>query len=154
MTPPLMPPSRQRGLSLIEVLVTVVILALGLLGLAGLHANALKGTQSALNRSLAAQLAFDMADRMRANQAAARNGSYDLAACSAAPTNPATIAQSDLVDWCGRLRTLLPVGDGTVARVANTPDVIITVNWNDQRGNVDGATTNTPFSVRTRAWSN
>ena len=57
------------GFTLIEVLIAMLVLAVGLLGLAGLQATSLKNNQSAYNRSQATQLAYDMADRMRANVA-------------------------------------------------------------------------------------
>ena len=55
------------GFTLIEVLISMLILAVGLLGLAGLQATGLRNNLSAYNRSQATQLAYDMADRMRAN---------------------------------------------------------------------------------------
>ncbi|MCX7101946.1 MAG: type IV pilus modification protein PilV, partial [Methylobacter sp.] len=59
------------GFTLIEVLIAMLVLAVGLLGLAGLQATSLKSNQSAYNRSQATQLAYDLADRMRANVAGA-----------------------------------------------------------------------------------
>ncbi len=55
------------GFTLIEVLIAMLVLAVGLLGLAGLQATSLRNNQSAYNRSQATQLAYDLADRMRAN---------------------------------------------------------------------------------------
>jgi type IV pilus assembly protein PilV len=60
------------GFTLIEVLVAMVVLTVGLLGLAGLQATSLKNSQNAYYRSVATQLAYDMADRMRANFTEAR----------------------------------------------------------------------------------
>jgi type IV pilus modification protein PilV len=57
----------QHGFTLVEVLVTVVILAVGLLGLAGLQAVSMRNNHSAYERTQAVQLAYDMADRVRAN---------------------------------------------------------------------------------------
>ncbi len=58
-----------KGFTLIEVLIAMLILAIGLLGLAGLQATSLRNNMSAYNRSQATLLAYDMADRMRANVA-------------------------------------------------------------------------------------
>ena len=58
---------KNTGFTLIEVLIAMIILAVGLLGLAGLQATTLKNNQSAYNRIKATQLAYDIADRMRAN---------------------------------------------------------------------------------------
>jgi type IV pilus assembly protein PilV len=58
---------KNAGFGLIEVLIAVLVLALALLGLAALQVTSLKNNQSAYNRSQATQLAYDLADRMRAN---------------------------------------------------------------------------------------
>ena len=59
--------NRQSGFSLIEVLISIVIASIGLLGLAGMQATGLKNNHSAYQRSQATVLAYDLADRMRAN---------------------------------------------------------------------------------------
>ena len=61
--------NKNAGFTLIEVLIAMLVLAVGLLGLAGLQATSLRNNQSAYNRSQATQLAYDIADRMRANSA-------------------------------------------------------------------------------------
>ena len=122
----------QRGVSLIEVLVAVVILSIGLLGLAGLQAGGLRVGHGAMYRSLAAQYAYDMADRMRANPSAARAGSYDLSLGTAFPvTLGDTLATSDVNDWMTRMRAVLPGADGSVSVNGNT--TTITVQWDDRR---------------------
>ena len=68
--------ANQHGFTMVEVLVTLVILAVGLLGLAGLQATSLRNTESAYQRSQAAILAYDMLDRMRANSAGVANGRF------------------------------------------------------------------------------
>lgn len=65
-----------RGFTLIEVLVTVLILAIGLLGLAGLQSRMLEGQFEAYQRAQAMLLAEDMASRIRSNATEARNGDY------------------------------------------------------------------------------
>ena len=62
---------RQRGLTLIEVLVTLIILSVGLLGLAGLQANAKRSSHQAHQRTMATQLVDGMIERIRANPSAA-----------------------------------------------------------------------------------
>ena len=66
------PSADQRGATLIEVLVAMLVLSIGLLGLAGMQMTALKSNQSAYYRSQATVLAYDIIDRMRANRADAR----------------------------------------------------------------------------------
>ena len=77
----------QRGFTLIEVLIAIVVLAIGLLGLAGLQASSLKNNTSAYTRSQAQLLAYDMLDRLRANREGVINGSYDDL-LSSTPSDP------------------------------------------------------------------
>ena len=67
----------QAGFSLIEILVAIVVISLGLLGLAGLQAASLRNNQVAYFRSIASQQAYDMMDRMRVNLAGVRAGNYN-----------------------------------------------------------------------------
>lgn len=111
-----------RGMSLLEVLVAIVILSLGLMGLAGLQAASLRNNQTAYYRSIATQQAYDMADRMRANLAGVRAGNYsDLdntipadPACFATGCSVADMAITDHRQWNTNNAVLLPGGQGTV----------------------------------------
>ena len=58
---------KQAGTSLIEIMVSIVVIAIGLLGLASMQMNALKFQKTASQRSEAVQAAYDLGDRMRAN---------------------------------------------------------------------------------------
>jgi len=118
----------QSGLSLIEVLVALVLLSIGLLGLAGLQASGMRVGQSSMHRSLAAQLAQDMVERMRANVANA--GAYTLALGDAPPAC-AGVAACDLRDWRLRLQSL-PAGTGAVTVSGQQATVL--VQWDDSRG--------------------
>jgi len=141
-------PVRARGFSLIEVLVAVVVLSIGLLGLAALQVSGLRVGQSSFYRAQAAQFATDMADRMRANAGEART--CELALADSTPTSPTTTCQRDLVDWRTRLRTL-PAGNGAVEVDVAQNLVTITVQWDDSRG---GGATDSSFALVTRLWGN
>lgn len=90
----------QGGFSMIEVLVTLLVFTIGLLGLAALQLNALQGTSDSAQRSQAATVLQDLAERMRANPEG-RAADYAAAAnCAALPAvrcadhvNPATGAK-------------------------------------------------------------
>lgn len=105
--------NKSAGFSMIEVLVTLVILSVGLLGLAALQARALQYNQGAYLRSQANILAYDVVDRMRINRARAHLGDYNIALSSAAPTG-STLAKIDVIGWLDLLAATLPGGDGSV----------------------------------------
>lgn len=107
---------------------TLVVLSLGILGLAGLQSTALKNTNSALLRAQAAQFAYDMADRLRANRAAAVAGNYDLAMAAAKPTGT-SLPDTDRAGWLTQVESL-PAGDGAIA-VTAAGVATITVQWSE-----------------------
>lgn len=112
----------QYGFTLLEVMVAIVVLSLGLLGLAGLQAASLRNNQTAYYRGIATQQAYDMADRIRVNLAGVRAGNYNnLAlgvpadpACFTAGCSIADMAATDRFQWNTVNATLLPGGNGTV----------------------------------------
>jgi type IV pilus assembly protein PilV len=130
----------QQGFTLLEILVAIVVLSIGLLGLAALQAVSLNNNQIAYYRSIASQQAYDMADRIRANSA----GNYN-ALDTTIPvdpdciTNVCTAAQmkdADHAQWNTNNQRLLPAGVGTVAGAAGI--FTITVSWSEKTavGNV------------------
>ena len=128
---------RSCGLTLVEILVALLILSIGLLGLAGLQTASLKFNTGAFYRTQATALAYGLADRMRANRAAALTGDYtvglaDPAPACAAPAIAGTVAQQDLSAWRMALACRLPLGNGSVARNGN--EFTFTVQWDDSRG--------------------
>lgn len=119
---------RQSGSTMIEVLISMIIIAIGLLGFAGLLTQAMKSSQTAYLRSQATFLAYDIVERMRANRGAAINGNYSIT-YGTAPVG-GTMAGDDLVDWRASLAQALPAGDGDVSAVLNG-SVTIKIKWND-----------------------
>lgn len=117
----------QRGVTLIEVLVSVLVLAVGLLGLAALLGNAMQSNQHAQARTQAVFLAGDMMERMRANRtnraAYALDEMGDPGACDAnwrpleedAAGGLVSVATNDIREWQNSLRCYLPDGNGSVA---------------------------------------
>lgn len=128
-----------RGFTLIEVLITMVVIALGLLGLAGLQATNLKNNQSAYFRSQATQLAYDIADRMRVNNknlAADYNEQMGscldeddavakkacLENCETNACSTAEMADYDLSNWAVNMAQTLPSGVGIVCKDSDPED--------------------------------
>jgi len=112
------------GFSLLEVLIAVVILAIGLLGLAGLQATGIRSNHSAYLRTQATLQSYDIIDRMRANSNADYNNitAAQTAACTGtAGCTPQEMAQNDVFDWNAANGNILPSGAGVVC-IDNTPD--------------------------------
>lgn len=129
----------QKGFSLLEILITLVILSFGLLGIAGIIVNSLKSNQSSYSRTQANWLANDIIDRMRANRSTAEvlPSPYALAMADEAPTD-ASIPSVDLADWRKALVSALPSGTGSVVVNATSSNVTVVVQW-DNSHTVGGA---------------
>jgi type IV pilus assembly protein PilV len=105
---------RVRGITMVESLVALVVISVGMLGIAGLYLSSLQAGRSANLRVQAVNLAAEMADRIRANREA--YGAYALASgtlpaavnCTSANCTPAQLAQSDQNVWVTALRAALP----------------------------------------------
>jgi type IV pilus assembly protein PilV len=118
---------RSAGFSLIEVLISLVILAVGLLGIAGLQAFGLKNNHSSYMRTQATFQIAAIFDRMRANRTQALNNAYDIA-LGASPSG-SQLADQDLIAWKNELAVMFPSGDGAVA--CNAGVCTVTVQWAD-----------------------
>lgn len=121
----------QQGATLIEVLVAMVVIAVGLLGVAGLLIYTTKGNHSAYLRSQATVLAYDMIDTMRAAPEDFDNGLFD--GCGNEDNSPCNYPAWGASG--GDIESLLGIGaTGTVTRIGNS--VTVTINWSDARGQV------------------
>jgi type IV pilus assembly protein PilV len=128
---------KASGFTMLEVLITLVVISIGLLGLAGLQIFALKNTQDAGFRVTATLLANDMIDRMKANyegvifdhynRSSAADYTTQVAACVTTPSATATgctasdFAQNDRFEWAQRVAASLPGGQAVVC-VTSTPN--------------------------------
>lgn len=141
---PTAPPTRRRacqGASLIEVLVAVLILSLGLLGMAALQSRAVKGNQSSAQRSQAVMLSHYVIDVMRVDRESAKGGSYNTGTnfiCDPAAFGGSSLAQTTLNGWLGAVKVNIGRADDTTtcARITCDADYACTVQirWDDSRG--------------------
>lgn len=111
----------QWGTTLMEVLVSMLVLSFGLLGMAGVQSVSLRNNQAAYYRTQATMLASDIIERMRANKIGVDNDAYDdvaggaTAACfTTAGCTPNQMAAQDIITWDTAVAAALPGGVGVV----------------------------------------
>ncbi|MEH6388697.1 MAG: type IV pilus modification protein PilV [Pseudomonas profundi] len=122
----------QRGVSLLEVLIAVLVLAIGVLGAASLQLNAVRYSASAAHTTHASFIAYDLLDRMRANadDLASYAGSVS-GACDPDAEAPATIIALDRADFVRAVTCQLPSGKASIRVAADT--ATITISWSEAR---------------------
>ncbi len=126
---------KQKGISLIEVLVALVVLAFGVLGIAGLQGYSMKYNYSAYLRSQASYLASDIMDVMRLKKADAigTSAAFNLLATMPNGTVPTSAVESDLQAWVNSLAAL-PDSTGAIVCNSVTSICTVTIEWDDTRG--------------------
>jgi type IV pilus assembly protein PilV len=143
------------GFSMIEVLVTILLISLALLGTSGLQAYALKLNQGAQFRTQAVLLASDLAERMESNKFGAVAGSYvyncpatalaEITDCgpSGGACTPAKLAEYDLLQWRASVQNTLPKSVCSVTQTVtgNPSTYSISISWIDRQTNTNYDTT-------------
>lgn len=129
-----------RGFSLIEVLVALIIMSVGMLGIASLYVQSMQAGRTSLFRHNAVTLAGDVADRIRANPTAgaAYAGAGADFNCIAQGTNCSApqMAAQDVLVWSDQATNSLPDGavDILFDNAVAPPTYQITVRWNEPEG--------------------
>ncbi len=137
---------QQSGVSLVESLIALLVISIGLLGIAALQITSVQQNSSAANHSQAVWMAYNMSDRIRANSNPDTNRFDDYIGidtdnviaqdCTATACSEAQIIDADASDWAS-LVSNLPAGRGLVED--NAPDgLLIKVMWNDAGTNATG----------------
>ncbi len=136
----MLPPRRVRGMSLIEVMVSMLVLAIGLLGMAAMQSLALRGGQGSMESSQAVMQTTSIIEAIRANRINA--ASYNIAkTCAASGITGATLAANDLRAWLNSMQSTIgsEAGNATVCgRITNClvgapGGCQVTVFWDDTR---------------------
>jgi type IV pilus assembly protein PilV len=135
---------RQRGDTMIEVLVTIIIIAVGVLGTAALQVTTLKNLNSSHSASVATIVAQDFSERMRANP----DGNYihdsapaPVASCVTAACTAQGLANYDMDTWWTQVIAVLPSGTGEVELLAGSANIfVLTVRWDEDRSGSTGET--------------
>lgn len=123
------------GTTLVEVLVSVLVLGIGMLGIASLQATSLRNSQSSLERSQAVIASYAIIDAMRANVSVARAGGYDIANLCAPPA-PGDLVANDQREWLHSMKASL--GDGACGTIACAAShCTVTVTWGAAAASAD-----------------
>ncbi len=140
--------SKQQGFSLIEVLVSAFVMAVGVLGVLSMQLSSLSNNRGALYRSQANFMAMDIIDRMRSNPAGVDAGRYNaidtgvvtgataLKACITSANGCSTddLAANDIIEWTNLFApgvTPIPAATGSVTYSAATDEFTVTVLWSE-----------------------
>ena len=140
----------QQGVTLAESMIALLVLSIGLLGIASLQITAMSQNASSLNHSQAVWYAYNMSDRIRANISEFANydgidtsGSYSQDCMSAACTN-AQMLTADAADWASMTGNL-PGGRGIITSTAD--GLLVSVMWDDEGTGATGTNCGTNPNV-------
>lgn len=144
-------PRSVRGMSMIEVMVSVLVLAVGLLGVAAMQSLALRGGQSSLETSQAVMAANSIIEAMRANPMA----DYNIGkTCSVASIVGSDTRANDQIAWLNAMKTTIGSGAGdttTCGEISGCPGAcVVRVYWDDSRAGNDQAGAGRVVETRTR----
>ena len=126
----------QHGVSLVESMIALLVISIGLLGIAALQITSMKQNGSALNHSQAVWVAYNIADRIRANitqfdkYAGVDTNTGYTQDCVTSPCNNLQMVTADAADWVGMVSTL-PAGRGVI-RSPSASELLIAVMWDDE----------------------
>lgn len=139
------------GFTLIEVLITLVIMSIGLLGLASMQMQSMQQSNDSYYRSQASILAFDITERIRANIGAINNYTVDDSStitsgpnCEEADCSPTSLAEYDLYKWQKSINPTLPSGKASIK--ANGLQYTITIMWDENRNGGSSCTGENPLT--------
>ncbi|EIJ43889.1 type IV pilus modification protein PilV [Beggiatoa alba B18LD] len=141
---------KSAGFTLIEMLIALLVLSIGLLGVAALQTTGQRFNHSAYVRTQATFLAYDLMDRIRTNPVQAANGAYGIGFftsisnakdCATQVCTPAELKDYDLSEWGKAVGVIavtgqivaLPNPEAGVAYDAVTRTYTVTLRWQEER---------------------
>lgn len=155
-----------QGFALIEAMVSIVVVAIGILGILGVQMRTLADTQTGVRRAQAIRLVEDLSERAKVNPNALQNiGSYTtgwLAGgasvatppdCKTSACNAATLAQSDLLSWKQLVLQTLPLADANVFQVSdetatgNKRQLGVMISWRENEKATGTSAENTDYKA-------
>lgn len=135
------PALTQAGIGLIEVLIAVLVLAIGILGIAAVQTRALANNNSSMGRTMATVASYSILDAMRIDRDAAMAGDYDGTVTADSCPSGATLAKNQLQTWCKDLGERLGATSSTSGKIkcdATTGDCEVTIQFDDSRSGAGG----------------
>jgi len=139
---------KQSGFNLIEVMVSLVIFSIGLLGLAGLQQVGLAQNTTAMQRTIAMSQAYDLIDRMRNNKTTdySAASAASVPNCITAPCNSSQIASYDLYEWNLAIANALPNGVGFIT--GSITSYTVSVAWDEKRLGLTPTSCTAPTGIK------
>jgi type IV pilus assembly protein PilV len=154
---------KQGGFTLLEVLIALLVLSIGLLGLAALQTLGMRSNQMAGMRTLATHYAYDMTDRMRANPEGVDANQYVFTFdpnnlptyskdCRTSTCTPAEMADFDITLWINALVGTLPSGRGSISQTvtAGVTTHTVTLFWDEERTGATGTNCGPDYNLDLR----
>jgi type IV pilus assembly protein PilV len=135
-------PYRQRGVTLVESMIALLVISIGLLGIAALQVTSMKQNNSALHHSQAVWIGYNIAERIRANFGQFDNydglntsGSYSQD-CASGSCTAAELIDGDAADWATEMQNL-PAGLGIISS-SGAGHLLIKIMWDDEGTGASG----------------
>ncbi|WP_298611198.1 hypothetical protein [uncultured Thiothrix sp.] len=139
---------RQKGAGLIEILISVVVLAVGLTGVAAMQVRSVRNNAAALQHSIAVIQAQSMADLLAISRAQALAGDFNITLTATNPTGQTFIPKS-ITEWRTSISSLLGAGaTGSVNCVNASSTCTILVQWDNSRATEGSAAQQLQLGIR------
>lgn len=138
--------NKEKGYTLFEVMVAIVVLSMGMMALGSVMVRSLRYSKESANRFVATQQLYEMADRMRANHKGVSAGNYDnksgiatVDSCRTRSCSYTELAEFDVAEWNSKNSRVLPLGEGEIIKDGDS--FVLVVSWQERNINTSEAET-------------